>query len=55
MFAILKDGTEQIRYSTREQCAADILVRGWIEKPIERYGMIFARGVEIVPVEEPKK
>ena len=51
MVTVYKDGKPAFSYSTPEQCLAEILVRGWIVKPVDRFGVIFARGVELI--EEP--
>lgn len=44
-FAIFKDDNRWREYASKEQCAAEILVKGWCV--IEQYGTVFVKGIEI--------
>ena len=48
MFKVMRNGREVARYPSKPECATYILMQGWFE-PVERYGVVWARGVEILP------
>lgn len=48
MWQVFKDGrpVAETVFSDPVKCAAEILVRGWIE-PVERFGVVWVQGVEV--------
>lgn len=51
-YAVIKDGEVFCTRSTKEQCAAEILVKHWCV--VERHGTWNVKGVEIVDTDELK-
>lgn len=45
MYVLYRDGKPYKEFSTKEQCAAEALVRGWCT--VETHGLVFDKGVWI--------